>query len=136
MPDILVKMDTKTIGDLGESLACVYLTKHGFTIIYRNYRKNWGELDIIALKSGCIHFIEVKTVSYETKEELEASVSYGTWRPEERVHKQKLKKLHRAIQSWLTENTWEGNWQIDVVGVRVVPRETYLTINLISNVVF
>lgn len=129
-------MNTKSTGDLGETLACVYFEKQGFSIICRNYRKSWGELDIIARKAGIIHFIEVKTVSYETKDLLFKAVSHGTWRPEEQVHEQKLKKLRRAIQTWLAENSWEGSWQVDVVGVRCVPRETYYTVNYISNVLF
>jgi len=124
------------IGALGESFACLYLEGNGYKILGRNYRQNWGELDVIAIKGAIIHFVEVKTVSYETKSDLERAVSHGTWRPEEQVHAHKLKKLQRAIQSWLIDESWQGSWQIDVVGVRVVPRETYVTINIIENVIF
>lgn len=36
------------IGNLGENIACNFLEKKGFKIIERNYRKKWGEIDIIA----------------------------------------------------------------------------------------
>jgi len=36
------------IGNLGEDIACRFLKKKGFKIVDRNYRKKWGEIDIIA----------------------------------------------------------------------------------------
>ena len=42
-------MTQKTeLGKLGEDLACRYLVDKGYRIIERNYRKPWGELDVIA----------------------------------------------------------------------------------------
>ena len=53
--------EKRKIGDLGENLCVKHLVKHGFKILDRNYQKKWGEIDIVAKKSGIIHFIEVKT---------------------------------------------------------------------------
>ena len=50
-------------GVKGEEVATKYLEKKGFLIVNRNYRKKWGELDIVAEKEGIVHFVEVKTVS-------------------------------------------------------------------------
>lgn len=130
------KRDNKLIGNFGEEIAANYLRKRGFDINSRNYLKKWGEIDIVARRTGKVHFVEVKTVSYETKELLKASVSRGTWRPEDNVHPYKLKKLSRAIESWLMEFNYEGEWQIDVLAVKIVPREKYATVKYISNVIF
>ena len=46
---------------LGENKACEYLQKLGFKILERNYRKTYGEIDIIALDKDVLSFIEVKT---------------------------------------------------------------------------
>lgn len=129
------KQQNKVIGAYGEDIAAKYLERKGFRIVGRNYLKKWGEIDVIVQKDSKIHFVEVKTVSYGTKEELKRAVSYGTWRPEENVHQYKVKKLSRAIESWLAEKNWQGDWQIDVVGVRIVPRETYATVKYIDNVI-
>lgn len=129
------KLNNKKTGDQGELLTAQHLTKQGFTIIGMNYRKQWGEIDVIAQKDNQVHFIEVKTVSYETKRDLEVAVLRGTYRPEENVHKYKLKKLGRAIETWLLEYNWQGNWQIDVAAVRIVPRKTFATMNIINNIV-
>jgi putative endonuclease len=54
-------MTNQSIGQLGEELAYEYLIKNGFTILHRNFRTRFGELDIIGKKGNKIHFIEVKT---------------------------------------------------------------------------
>jgi Holliday junction resolvase-like predicted endonuclease len=56
------------IGLLGEKYAEMFLVKHGFSIIDRNFSTRFGEIDIVAVKDNSYHFIEVKTitVSHET----------------------------------------------------------------------
>lgn len=129
------KQNNKQIGAWGEQMTAKYYERAGFQILGMNYLKKWGEIDVIAKKDNRIHFIEVKTVSYETKLDLEQAVARGTWRPEENVTAHKVKKLSRAIESWLIEYKWEGEWQIDVSAVRIVPRETFATIKIIDNII-
>ena len=125
------------IGFLGEGIASNWLNNNGFTLIERNYREKWGEIDIIAEDSmKVIHFIEVKTVSYETREKLDWSVSYGTYRPEENVHSKKQKRLSRAIETWLFKKKYSGIWQIDIVTVRIVLNEKYCKIKFMKNIIF
>jgi len=133
-------MEKKTVpehlqtGILGETLAAEYLKDRGFFLIERNYRKKWGEIDLILKKDTTIHFVEVKTVSYETVEDLKEAVSHGTYRPEENVHFRKLQRLGRAMQSWLLENEEQLDFQLDVLTVRMVPREKYAVVDVIENV--
>ena len=129
------KLQNKQVGRYGEDVAAKYLKNKGFEILSLNYLKKWGEIDIVARKEGLVHFVEVKTVSYETRFDLESSVSRGTWRPEDNVHAHKIKKLSRAIESWLAEFRYEGEWQIDVMAVKIVPREKFATVKHIENVI-
>ena len=129
------KAKNKEIGKIGEDIAENYLKNKGFDILCRNYLKKWGEIDIVTRRTDKIHFIEVKSVSYETKQDLKQAVTHGTWRPEENVHAYKLRKLNRAIESWLMENNCDLDWQIDVMAVRIVPREKYATVKYIPNVI-
>lgn len=129
------KQQNKEIGAIGEQITAEYYLKRGFTILERNHLRKWGEIDVIAEKANKIHFIEVKTVSYETKADLEASVARRTWRPEENVHQHKLQKLGRVIETWRKENNSEKSFQIDVAAVRIVPRETFCTMNVIENII-
>jgi len=50
----------KAKGDFGEAIAVKYLRDKRFKILETNYRNLHGEIDIIAKKDNCIHFIEVK----------------------------------------------------------------------------
>lgn len=49
------------LGAEGESLACLELERLGYTIVARNYRTRFGEIDIIADDQGTVVFVEVKT---------------------------------------------------------------------------
>ena len=139
MKQDLKKGEKNKVGAYGEDIACKYVLRQKHTVLHRNYLKKWGEIDIVTretLENGHkIHFIEVKTVSYETKKDLEKAVSYGSWRPEENVHRHKIERLNRAIQSWLSENKFDGEWQIDVAAVRIVPNEKFASIKWILNVI-
>ncbi|MES3031400.1 MAG: YraN family protein [Patescibacteria group bacterium] len=88
----MFRKNTREKGNDGEEVACCYLENLGFTVIERNYLKKWGEIDVIAIKSGILHFIEVK------------SVAGGEYRPEENVSGLKIKRLKRVIQTYLAEN--------------------------------
>jgi putative endonuclease len=127
------------VGAYGEDIASRYLEKLGHKVIDRNYLKKWGEIDIVTRETinnkQLIHFVEVKTVSCETKDQLQKAVSYGTWRPEENVHHKKIQRLHRTIESWLLEHHCDLDWQIDICAVRIVPREKYATIKYIPNII-
>ncbi|MEX0652147.1 MAG: YraN family protein [Candidatus Paceibacterota bacterium] len=104
------------VGRLGEETACRFLMKQGFSIVQQNYWKKWGEIDIIAKNKGIVHFIEVKTVSRESIR----AVSHETldeYRPEENIHKKKLERLSRTIQTYLLEKKYEEEWQFDVIAV-------------------
>jgi putative endonuclease len=124
-----------TVGKIGEDIAARWLTDNRYSIVEKNYRKKWGEIDIVARGTGGIHFVEVKSVSYGTKLELNSAISRETWRPEENVHRSKLQRLGRAIQTWLGEHKYKEKWQIDVLTVRLVQTEHYAVVKLIENIV-
>jgi putative endonuclease len=48
------------LGKIGEDLACSELTRRGYAILARRYRRRGGELDIVARDGPTIVFIEVK----------------------------------------------------------------------------
>jgi putative endonuclease len=124
------------IGKLGEDIAAKWLADKGHALLERNYNKKWGELDIVTRKDGEVHFVEVKAISHETREVLEKYVSCGTSGPEENVHAKKRQRLARAIQTWIAGRKYVGDFQIDVLTVRLVPREKFAVVELIENVIF
>jgi len=92
----MAKTQKRLKGDIGEDVTAKYLENKGYIVLSRNYLKPWGEIDIVAESENKLIFVEVKTVSRES----------GTppVRPEENFHTAKLKRLHRAIQTYLLEH--------------------------------
>ena len=87
----------------------------GYKILGRNYRKPWGEIDIIAEKSanageeGIIIFVEVKASDSPAPKGFE---------PEKRVNDDKIKRIKRAAQTYIQQNNLDDrSWQIDIVAV-------------------
>jgi putative endonuclease len=48
-------------GPLGEQYTAYYLEQNGCTVVVRNYRSRFGEIDIIARNKKFLIFVEVKT---------------------------------------------------------------------------
>ena len=109
----MAKTKKREIGDTGEGVVCRYLEKKGYKVLERNYWKPWGEIDIIAERGEMTIFVEVKSVSRELGGE---GVPRGTYRPEDNMHPAKVKRLHRAIQTYLLEKKVPESrpWQLDL----------------------
>src|SRR5207244_11028423 len=54
------------LGARGEKLACAFLRRKGYTILYRNFRaRHGGEIDIVCSDRDTLVFVEVKTRTRE-----------------------------------------------------------------------
>lgn len=139
----MAKTAKRRIGDTGEEVACKYLINKGFSVIERNYLKPWGEIDIIAQKGGGqtkkLYFIEVKTVTRKTISQGDPLGSKGSpWmRPEDNAHPAKLRRLHRAIQTYLLDRKVSGEtpWQIDVACVYLDYDTHKARVQMLENVI-
>ena len=101
----------KEVGNLGESVACEYLRRHGFTIRDRNITKKTGELDVVAEKENTLHFVEVKTVlANDLPDERSTGDRYD---PSLNLHEAKVRKVARTGEWYVLEKKWEGDWQVD-----------------------
>ena len=95
-------MNLNKIGKLGEDIAVKFLMKHHFSIYDRNYFKKQGEIDIIAIKAGIYHFIEVKAVSREIINDKPIKGDFVE--PEENMHRNKIRRLVNSIKIFLASN--------------------------------
>ena len=122
----------KATGQLGETIAAQYLVRKGFKIIGRNYRKPWGEIDIIAEKDATVRFVEVKTVTRESSGNLlSREIDHE---PEELVDNRKLRKVARTASLYMEETRDQREYQIDVVGVILNNRTKTATCRLFEQV--
>ena len=134
----MAKTAKRQLGDMGEGIACKYLEGRGYVILERNYLKPWGEIDIVARKAKKLYFIEVKSVSRESYGVEQGSVTReSAYRPEDNVHPAKLKRLHRAIQTYLLDHKVheEMEWQIDVACVYLDFSTRKAHVEIIENVI-
>ena len=79
------------LGKRGENLACQFLRKNGYKILYRNFRgRTGGEIDIVCRDRDTLVFVEVKTRTSE---------DFG--RPFDAVDRDKRKRISRGGLAWL-----------------------------------
>jgi putative endonuclease len=79
------------LGVRGEKLACRYLKRNGYKILFRNFRgRTGGEIDVVCRDNDTLVFVEVKT---RTRED------FG--RPFEAVNREKQRRISRGALAWL-----------------------------------
>lgn len=98
----------REIGTYYEREAANYMEKQGYTIIKRNYRTPYGEIDFIAKKPNLLVFCEVK---------FRSSEKYGT-----ALEAVTLKKQQRILKSARYFCNWycgskEFTCRFDVIGI-------------------
>lgn len=87
-------LTSRELGRLGEEHAAAWLENRGWSVVDRNWRTRFGELDVIALDPDSrLVFIEVKT---------RRSTLQGV--PAEAVTPAKRLHLRRAAAQWLTSS--------------------------------
>ena len=79
------------LGTRGENLACQFLKKNGYKILYRNFKgRTGGEIDVVCRDRDTLVFVEVKT---RTRED------FG--RPLDAVNREKRNRIARGGLAWL-----------------------------------
>src|SRR3989344_1019835 len=123
-------------GEIGENIAVRFLMKQGYSILERNYTKKWGELDIIAEKKRRLHFVEVKSVSRETLEDVTPE-TLDQYHPEDNMHPWKLKRLGRTIQTYLLSNKVpeDKEWQTDLLVVFLALKDKKAREKVVSDII-
>ena len=80
-------MHNRQKGNIAEDKACEYLVKQGYRVIERNFYSRYGEIDIIAIKSNILYFVEVK--------------SGEAFDPSENITKSKLERIEKTLYIFL-----------------------------------
>lgn len=123
---MLKKMSSLNLpkGKFGENLAADFLKRKGYTIIARNFKARYEEIDLITIHRNTLVFVEVKT---------RWSTEYGT--PEEAVTPWKIRKLIKAAEYYALLNPkLPEALQIDVVAVQLDQNGKITSIEHLENV--
>lgn len=99
-------------GRVGEALAERYFSKLGYTILNRNWRFGRFEMDLILIKSGVLHFVEVKT---------RRSLRYG-W-PEEHIKRRKIWRLMNVVEAYLQMMLKKPPAQLHILSIVLTGRQ-------------
>lgn len=95
------------LGRWGENCACEYLASQGLSLVGRNIRSPYGEIDIIMKKEETTIFVEVKTRS-----------NTGNGYPEDAITPEKIQHLDDCAQWYIGEHPDIGdNWRVDIISI-------------------
>lgn len=98
--------EKRKIGQAGEDAVCAVLEKRGHTILARNWRKPFGEIDIVSQSGDYIVFTEVKA-------RKRGSMVSGA----SAVDAKKQRKIILCADAYLTENPTQLQPRYDVAEV-------------------
>ena len=117
--------ENKETGSIGERIARKFLEQKGYEILGMNVRTYFGEIDIVARRSGITVFVEVKT---------RLSSSLGP--PLLNITMAKQRHIIKNALCYLTRHgSAHSDWRIDVVSVKLNGRYELESIELIENAV-
>ncbi|HEX9153602.1 MAG TPA: YraN family protein [Candidatus Saccharimonadales bacterium] len=99
-------MTTTEIGRKAESVAADFLVRKGCTIVDRNWRTRWCEVDVIAARDNVVFLCEVK---YRRRSTQGTGVEYIT--------AGKLHQMQFAAHFWTASHNWQGECQLCAIEV-------------------
>ena len=119
------ELSRSEIGRSAESFAASELEERGMTIIERNFRTRFGEVDLVARSGETIVFVEVRA---------RRSTAFVT--PAESVIGEKSRRLIVACQQFLqdTDIFW-SHWRIDIASVQLDRWERPASVEFIESAI-
>ena len=108
----------RTRGATGEDLAERHLVAAGYSVLERNFRTRYGELDLIACSEHALVFCEVKTRVSGSRG--------GPPGPLAAIGPKKRRRLRLMAGQWLAARAGEelparGTLRFDAIGVTITP---------------
>ena len=114
-----VSADSRTTrGALGESLAERHLVAAGYSVLERNFRTRYGELDLVACSEHALVFCEVKTRVLGSRG--------GPPGPLDAIGPGKRRRLRLMAAQWLAARASEERppraaLRFDAIGITITP---------------
>ena len=98
----------------GEDLALQHLREQGLTLLERNYRSRWGEIDLIMQDAAALVFVEVR---------LRAESHYGS--AAESIGARKRQRLTRTAEHYL-QHQRDGRARFDVIAITTRDNDNHI----------
>ena len=110
--------ERKRLGNQGEEAVARWLRREGYQLLASQYRCRFGEIDIVAQKSGYLVFCEVKTRTSE-----------AFARAQDAVDARKRERLRKTAQLYLMQHPTRLQPRFDVLEVLVRERDGLLELS-------
>ena len=118
-------MNASQLGQWGEDLAATHLEQAGHRIVARNWRCEYGEIDLVTRHHAVWVFVEVKT---------RRSQKFGS--PQEAITSSKQRHLIDSARTYLAEHELDDvDWRIDIVAIFVPPGDLSPEVEIFQNAV-
>jgi putative endonuclease len=119
-----MRVQTQSVGRQGERLAEQHLVDQGARLLERNYRIDYGEIDLLLEDKDELVAVEVKTRDVQDLEQ-----------PEEAVSRRQLRRVARAMATYAMEHDLlEATWRVDVVLIVIQPDGSVLRMDHLRSV--
>ncbi len=111
----------QTLGKQGEDIAAQYLVRNGFKVIERNFKRPYGEIDVVCRETGgLLVIVEVKTVAGE-----------DPWvTAEEQMTSHKMEKFKRIASlyanNYLKNKNDSVSFRLDLITINIISEKAYL----------
>ena len=120
----LPSLRRQLLGKRGEELAASLLINKGYRLIEKNFRKRYGEIDLVARWQNTLVFVEVKT---------RIGRRFGT--PEESVTARKLRQVVKTAEYYkMTHAGLPDSLRIDVVAIELDDNLRVMSMRHIENI--
>ncbi len=117
-------LHNQKVGRQGERLAEAHLIAQGAQLLERNFRVDYGEIDLLFEHDGDLVAVEVKTRGVEDLEQPEEAVS---WR--------QLNRIVQVMTSYAMDNDrMDTAWRIDVVLIVIQPDGSVLRLDHLRSI--
>ncbi len=91
-----------------ETVAAIWLTCKGYSILARRWSANGGEIDLVARRGRAVAFVEVKA-----RADLDAAA--------DSIGPAKRRRIARAVHAWLARNPWALGFTLRGDAVFIAP---------------
>lgn len=114
-----MSISRRKLGSWGESVAADYLTAGGYTILERNARTRYGEIDLVARQEVKVQGEQKQTLKITVFVEVKTRSSKTFGYPEESITARKRAHMLAAAQAYLQEHPdLDDDWRIDVIAIQ------------------
>lgn len=107
------------LGQVGEEMAAQLLAAAGLTLVARNWRCAYGELDLVAheVAADLTQGGALVTWLVAVEVRMRRGVRYGT--AQASITPTKQAKLRVVTEAYVQATNWQGPWRIDVVAIQL-----------------